>query len=95
MIIENGPLIPMKATEDGKTIPKKPNEFTLDDFKIMEQMSTLASKMSSLRMTLMDECDAINVENCVLKYVRYKLKKDARMLEKDKQELEHTNEILK
>ena len=37
MIIENGPLIPKKATEDGKIIPKKPQEFNADDFKIMEK----------------------------------------------------------
>ena len=27
MTIKNGLYIPVKATEDGKTIPKKPNEF--------------------------------------------------------------------
>jgi len=37
MIIENGPYIPMKTTEDGKTAPKKPNEFDSDDFKKMEK----------------------------------------------------------
>ena len=37
MIIKNSPLIPMKATKDGKTIPEKPNEFTSDDFKMMEK----------------------------------------------------------
>ena len=37
MIIENGPLIPKKATEDGKIIPKKPQEFNADDFKMMEK----------------------------------------------------------
>jgi len=33
MIIENGPYIPMKITEDGKTIPKKPYEFNSDDYR--------------------------------------------------------------
>ena len=37
MIIENGPYIPMKTTEDGKTVPKKSNEFDSDDFKKMEK----------------------------------------------------------
>jgi len=37
MIIENGPLMPMQATEDGKTVPKKPQEFNSDDFKMMEK----------------------------------------------------------
>ena len=36
-IIKNGLLIQMKTTEDGKTIPKKCNEFTSDDLKIMEK----------------------------------------------------------
>jgi len=33
MITESGPYIPAKATEDGKTVPKKPNEFHSEDFK--------------------------------------------------------------
>ena len=37
MIIENGPYIPMKTTEDGKTVPKKPTEFDSDDFKKLEK----------------------------------------------------------
>ena len=39
-------------------------------------------------LTLMDECDVINAENCMLKYVCSELKKDIRMLE-------HANEIRK
>jgi len=31
------PLIPKKATEDGKIIPKRPQEFNSDDFKMMEK----------------------------------------------------------
>ena len=37
MIIENGPLIPKKATEGVKIIPKKPQEFNANDFKMMEK----------------------------------------------------------
>jgi len=37
---------------------------------------------------LIDECDAINAENCMLKDVCSELKKDVRMLK-------HANEILK
>jgi len=37
MIIKNGPLIPKKATEDGKIIPKKSQEFNSYDFKMMEK----------------------------------------------------------
>ena len=37
MIIENGPFIPMKAREDGKTVPKKLQGFNSDDFKMMEK----------------------------------------------------------
>lgn len=43
----------------------------------------------------MDECDAINAKNCMLKEVCFEFKKDVRMLERNKQELEHVNEILK
>jgi len=37
MIIESGPYILVKATEDGKTVPKKPHEFDSNDFKKMEK----------------------------------------------------------
>jgi len=37
MIIENGPYILMKTTEDGKIVPKKPTEFDSDDFKKLEK----------------------------------------------------------
>jgi len=43
--------------------------------------------LEELLFTLMDEYDAINAENCMLKYVYSDLKKDVR-------KLEHTNEIL-
>ena len=44
-------------------------------------------KLEELLFTLMDECDTINAENCMLKDVCFDLKKDIR-------KLEHTNEIL-
>jgi len=37
IIIENGPYILMKTTKDGKTVPKKSNEFDSDDCKKMEK----------------------------------------------------------
>jgi len=37
MIIVNGPYIPMKAMEDGKTVAKKAEEFDSEDFKKMEK----------------------------------------------------------
>jgi len=37
MIIVNDPYIPIKTTEDDKTIAKKPEEFNLEDFKKMEK----------------------------------------------------------
>jgi len=37
MISKNGPLIPKKATEDGNVVPKKPQEFNADYFKMMEK----------------------------------------------------------
>ena len=45
-------------------------------------------KLEELLLTLMDECDAINAENCMLKDVCSDLKRDVR-------KLEHANEILK
>jgi len=53
------------------------------------------AKIEELLLTLIDECDAINAKNCMLKDVCSELKKDVRMLKKNKQELEHANEILK
>ena len=35
MIIENGPYIPVRIAEDGKTTLKKPHEFDLDDYHKM------------------------------------------------------------
>jgi len=43
----------------------------------------------------MDECDAINAENCMLKDFCSELKKNVRMHIKNRQKLEHANEILK
>ena len=37
MLIKNGPLIPKKATEDGKIVPKKPEEFNAEDFRMIEK----------------------------------------------------------
>jgi len=37
MIIENDPYIPVRITEDGKTIPKKPHEFDSDDYRKIEK----------------------------------------------------------
>jgi len=37
MIIEDGPYIPVRITEDGKTIPKKPHEFGSYDYRKMEK----------------------------------------------------------
>jgi len=46
------------------------------------------AKLEELLFTLMDECDAINSENCMLKDACSELKKDIR-------ELEHENKILR
>ena len=37
MLIKNGPLIPTKVIEDGSEVPKKPEEFNAEDFKMMEK----------------------------------------------------------
>jgi len=49
MIIENGPYIPMKITEDNKTVPKKPTEFDSDDFKKLEK-NARAKKLLYFRL---------------------------------------------
>ena len=46
------------------------------------------AKPEDLLFTLMDECDSINYENCMLKDICSELKRDVR-------KLEHANEILK
>jgi len=46
------------------------------------------AKLEELLLTLMDECDAMDAKNCMLKDVCSDLKKDVRMLK-------HANEILK
>jgi len=53
------------------------------------------AKAVKLLFTIMDECGTITTENCMLKGVCSELKKDVRMLERNKLELEHVNEILK
>ena len=66
------------------------------DFDPVESLSQLKdkvhdlskAKIEELLLTLMDECDAINVEHYMLKDVCSKLNKDVRMLE-------HANEVLK
>jgi len=37
MLIKNGLLIPVKVKENGTIIPKKPKEFTTEDYKMMEK----------------------------------------------------------
>jgi len=37
MLIKNCPLISKKVIEDGRIIPKKPEEFNAKDFKMMEK----------------------------------------------------------
>ena len=53
------------------------------------------AKIMKLLFTVMDECETITIENCLLKDVCFELKRDVRMLERSKLELEHVNEILK
>jgi len=37
MLIKNGPLIPVKVNENSTTTKKKPKEFDINDFKMMEK----------------------------------------------------------
>jgi len=43
MIIENGPYIPVRITEDGKTVSNKPHEFGSNDYKKIEKTQGLRS----------------------------------------------------
>jgi len=60
------------------------------EFELVESLSQLKdkvrglsnAKIEELLLTLMDECDAINVENYMLKDVCSELKKDVRMLKR-------------
>ena len=74
------------------------------DFELAESLSQLKDKVQGLSkakieellLTLMYECDALNAKkNYMLKDVCSELKKDVRMLKKNKQELEQANKILK
>jgi len=62
MIIENGPCIPMKTTEDGKTVLKKSNEFDSDDFKKLEKNARakklLYFGLGSDKYTHISECES-------------------------------------
>jgi len=42
------------------------------------------SKLKKLLFTLLDDCEEVNAENCMLKDVCLELKKDMRFLEKNK-----------
>ena len=44
IIIQNGPLIHKKKFENGSLVPKKPEEFNAEDFKMMEK-NAMAEKL--------------------------------------------------
>ena len=50
-------------------------------------------KLKKLLFTLFDDFEEINVESCMFKDICSELKKDIRLLENNKQELKHLNEI--
>ena len=74
MIIENGPLIPKKAIEDGKIILKKPQEFNSDDSKIMEKIvkakKLLYFGLGTDEYTRISECESANEIWDVLRVAR-------------------------
>ena len=53
------------------------------------------AKVVKLLFAIMNECKTVTVENCMLKDVCSEFKKDVRMLEQNKLELEHVNKVLK
>jgi len=66
------------------------NDESLDSLtQLKEQVCGLSkAKLKELLFTLIDECDALTSENCMLKDVCAEIKKDIK-------ELEHENKILK
>jgi len=52
MLIKNGPPIPKKATEEGKIIPKKTEEFNAEDFRMMERMQRPKSSCISVLVVM-------------------------------------------
>ena len=64
--------------------------------QLKEEVRNLSKrKLEKLVFTLMEECEIVTAENCMLKDVCSELKNDVRMLERNKLELEHVNEVLK
>jgi len=51
-------------------------------------------KLEKLLFTLLDDCEKVDAKNFMLKDAYSELKKDMRLLEKSKQELERKNDIL-
>jgi len=74
MVIENGPLIPKKATEDGKIVPKKLQEFNSDEFKIMDENAKdkklLYFGLGPNEYTRISECESANEIWDVLRVAR-------------------------
>ena len=75
------------------------SEADLESDETMSQFNEKVSgfnkrKNMKLLFSLMDECEAISTENCMLKDTCSKLKGDIRMLKKTTQKLEQANEIL-
>ena len=82
--------------EQEATVPLMAKSESNSDIEPVESLSHLKenvrglnkAKLEVLLFALMDECDAANAKNCMLKDVCYDFKKDVR-------KLEHANEILK
>jgi len=86
-----------EASEEEETVVALMARSELDsDDEPLDSLAQLKEKVRGLHkaklkeslFTLMDECDIITIENCMLKDVCSYLKKDVR-------KLEHANEILK
>jgi len=62
LIIKNGPLIPKKPTEDGKINFKKTEEFSAEDFRMMEKNAKakkfLYFGLGPYEYTCMSECES-------------------------------------
>jgi len=64
-------------------------------FQLKQVVCNLSKrKVEKLVFTLMEECEIVNSENCMLKNTCSGIEKDVKILERKKQELGHMNQVL-
>jgi len=90
-------------SQDGEKavalVARKESDSDCDSIESLSQLkeevhNLIKSKLEKLVFTLMEECEIVNSENCMLKTTCSGLEKDVKRLERKKQELGHMNEVL-